>query len=160
FAQWRNPAVYTAALTLAAVASLETLLNLEAVDKIDPLQRTSPPSRELIAQGAGNVVSGLLGGLPLTSVIVRSSVNIGAGARTKVSAGLHGVLPLVSVAVLPAVLNLIPLSCLGAILLVTGFKLASPALVRRMWEEGRYQFVPFAVTVAAIILTDLLVGVL
>ncbi len=160
FAGWRLPAVYTGALTLATVASLETLLNLEAVDKIDPLQRTSPPNRELIAQGVGNVVSGLLGGLPITSVIVRSSVNINAGARTKLSAVVHGVLLLVSVALLPAWLNRIPLSCLAAILLVTGAKLASPALFRRMWGEGRYQFVPFVVTVVAIVLTDLLVGVL
>jgi carbonic anhydrase/SulP family sulfate permease len=160
FSQWRNPAVYTAAVTLAAVASLETLLNLEAVDKLDPRQRTSPPSRELVAQGVGNVASGLVGGLPVTSVIVRSSVNINAGVRTRLSTVFHGTLLLVSVALLPAVLNLIPLSCLAAILLVTGVKLASPALVRHMWRAGRYQFAPFAVTVAAIVLTDLLVGVL
>jgi carbonic anhydrase/SulP family sulfate permease len=160
FAQWRSPAVYTAALTLAAVASLETLLNLEAVDKLDPQRRTSPPNRELLAQGFGNVVSGLVGGLPITSVIIRSSVNISAGGRTKLAAVFHGALLLVSVALLPAWLNRIPLSCLAAILLVTGVKLASPVLVRRMWGQGRYQFVPFLVTVAAIVLTDLLVGVL
>ena len=160
FSHWRNPAVYTAALTLAAVASLETLLNLEAVDKIDPQQRTSPPSRELIAQGLGNVASGLAGGLPVTSVIVRSSVNINAGGRTRLAAVVHGVLLLVCVALLPVWLNLIPLSCLAAILLVTGVKLASPALVRRMWDAGRYQFAPFILTVVAIVLTDLLVGVL
>ena len=142
------------------MASLETLLNLEAVDKIDPRQRTSPPSRELLAQGIGNVVAGLVGGLPVTSVIVRSSVNINAGGRTKLAAIVHGVLLLVSVVLLPAWLNLIPLSCLAAILLVTGVKLASPALVKQMWDEGRYQFVPFAVTVVAIVLTDLLIGVL
>lgn len=159
FSQWLNPAVYLAAITIAAVASLETLLNLEAVDKLDPQQRTSPPSRELIAQGVGNFVSGLVGGLPVTSVIVRSSVNINAGAQTKLATVFHGVLLLVSVAVLPACLNAIPLSCLAAILLVTGFKLASPALVRRMWGAGWAQFVPFALTVAAIVLTDLLVGV-
>jgi carbonic anhydrase len=160
FSQWSNPAVYMAGITIAAVASLETLLNLEAVDKIDPQQRTSPPSRELLAQGIGNVAAGLIGGIPITSVIVRSSVNINAGARTKLSAIVHGVLLLVSVALLPLWLNAIPLSCLAAILLVTGIKLASPKLVRQMWNEGRYQFVPFAVTVAAIVLTDLLVGVL
>ena len=160
FSQWSNPAVYTAALTIAAVASLETLLNLEAVDKIDPRQRTSPPSRELLAQGMGNVVCGLVGGLPVTLVIARSSVNINAGARTKLATIVHGVLLLVSVLLLPAWLNLIPLSCLAAILLVTGVKLASPALVRQMWGEGRYQFIPFAVTVVAIVLTDLLIGVL
>jgi len=159
FAQWRNPRVYVAAATLAVVASLETLLNLQAVDKIDPRQRTSPPSRELWAQGLGNVVSGLAGGLPVTSVIVRSSVNINAGARTRWSAVFHGVLLLGCVALLPAYLNLIPLSCLAAILLVTGVKLASPALVRQMWAGGKYQFAPFAITVVAIVSTDLLVGV-
>jgi carbonic anhydrase len=159
FAQWRNPRVYVAAVTIAAVASLETLLNLQAVDKIDPRQRNSPPSRELWAQGVGNVVAGLAGGLPVTSVIVRSSVNINAGGRTKLSAVCHGVLLLGCVSLLPAYLNLIPLSCLAAILLVTGIKLASPVLVRQMWAGGRYQFAPFAVTVVAIVLTDLLVGV-
>ena len=160
FSQWSNPAVYTAGLTIAAVASLETLLNLEAVDKIDPQQRTSPPSRELLAQGIGNVVVGLIGGIPITSVIVRSSVNINAGGQTKLAAIVHGVLLLVSVVFLPLWLNMIPLSCLAAILLVTGVKLASPKLVRQMWKEGRYQFVPFALTVVAIVLTDLLIGVL
>ncbi|MDB5309076.1 MAG: mtcA2 [Gemmataceae bacterium] len=160
FSQWSNPAVYTAAATLAAVASLETLLNLEAVDKIDPRQRTSPPSRELVAQGVGNVVAGLVGGLPITSVVVRSSVNINAGNRTKLAAIVHGVLLLVSVVFLPAWLNMIPLSCLAAILLVTGVKLVSPALVKQMWGQGRSQFVPFALTVAAIVLTDLLIGIL
>ena len=160
FSQWANPAVYIAAATLAAVASLETLLNLEAVDKLDPQQRTSPPSRELLAQGIGNVAAGLIGGLPITSVIVRSSVNINAGGKTKLAAIIHGGLLLVSVAFLPMWLNVIPLSCLAAILLVTGVKLASPALVKRMWNEGRYQFVPFAATVVAIVLTDLLIGVL
>ncbi len=160
FSQWRNPAIYLAAMTLAAVASLETLLNLEAIDKLDPQQRTSPPSRELFAQGVGNVVCGLVGALPVTSVIIRSSVNLNSGARTRLSAIVHGFLLLISVALLPVALNLIPLSALAAILLVTGFKLASPALVRRMWSEGKYQFAPFALTVAAIVLTDLLVGVL
>ena len=160
FSHWANPALYSAALTVAVVASLETLLNLEAVDNLDPKQRHSPPSRELIAQGVGNMACGFLGGLPVTSVIVRSSVNIGAKAETKLSTIFHGVLLLVSVMLLPGWLNMIPLSCLAAILLVTGFKLASPALFKRMWSEGRTQFAPFAVTVAAIVLTDLLVGVL
>lgn len=160
FSQWANPAVYTAAVTVAAVASLETLINLEAVDRLDPRQRTSPPSRELIAQGVGNLVCGLVGGLPVTSVIVRSSVNVSSGSRTKCSAVFHGALLLVCVALLPGLLNLIPLSCLAAILLVTGVKLASPALVRQMWRGGRSQFLPFAATVAAIVLTDLLVGVM
>jgi len=160
FSQWRNPAIYSASLTIAAVASLETLLNLEAADKIDPHQRRTSPSRELIAQGVGNVSAGLLGGIPISSAIVRSSVNITAGAETKRSTLIHGALLLISVAFFPSLLNTIPLSCLAAILLVTGAKLASPTLVRRMWEQGRYQFVPFAATVIAIVLTDLLIGVL
>ena len=160
FSQWSNPAVYTAAVTLAAVASLETLLCLEAVDKLDPQQRTSPPSWELLAQGIGNVTCGLIGGLPITSVIVRSSVNINAGGKTKLATVVHGVLLLVSVAFLPMWLNMIPLSCLAAILLVTGVKLASPVLVKQMWNDGRNQFVPFALTVVAIVLTDLLIGIL
>lgn len=160
FTQWANPAVYTAGVTIAIVASLETLLNLEVTDKLDPQQRTAPPSRELLAQGVGNVVGGLIGAIPITSVIVRSSVNINAGARTKSSTIFHGVLLLVCVGLMPAYLNMIPLSCLAAILLVTGVKLASPALVRQMWSEGRYQFIPFAVTLIAIVLTDLLLGTL
>jgi carbonic anhydrase/SulP family sulfate permease len=160
WSQWNNPAVYLAAVTIAAVASLETLLNLEAVDKLDPKRRNSPASRELLAQGVGNTASGLLGGLPITAVIVRGSVNVNAGAQTKMSTIFHGVLLLVCVGLLPTWLNMIPLSALAAILLLTGFKLASPALFRRMWEEGKYQFLPFALTVAAIVLTDLLIGVM
>jgi carbonic anhydrase/SulP family sulfate permease len=160
FSQWRNPAIYTAGLTLATVASLETLLNVEAVDKLDPRQRVSPPSRELVAQGIGNMVAGFLGGIPMTAVIVRGSVNINAGGQTKLSAIFHGVLLLLSVMFLPTFLNQIPLSCLGAILLVTGIKLASPALVKQMWDGGRYQFLPFAVTLVAIVMTDLLKGIL
>lgn len=159
FSQLANPAVYKAGITIAAIASLETLLNLEAIARIDPQQRASPPSRELVAQGIGNIASGLVGGLPVTSVVVRSSVNINAGNRTKLATIFHGVLLLVSVVWLPVWLNRIPLSCLAAILLVTGVKLASPALIRQMWREGRYQFIPFALTVVAILLTDLMVGV-
>ena len=160
FSQWSNPAIYFGAVTIALVASLETVLNLEAVDKLDPRKRHSPPSRELLAQGVGNVVAGLVGGIPTTSVIVRSSVNVNAGAETKRSSVFHGVLLLVSVVLLPTYLNMIPLAALAAILLVTGFKLASPALFRQMWNEGRYQFVPFLVTLVSIVLTDLLVGIL
>ena len=159
FSVWRSPALYTAAVTIAMVASLETLLNIEAVDKIDPKQRRSPASRELIAQGAGNLACGFLGGIPVTSVIVRSSVNIGAGVETKLSTMVHGAILLISVAVLPSWLNAIPLSCLAAILLVTGFKLASPKLFRKMRSEGVYQFAPFLATVVAIVFTDLLLGV-
>lgn len=159
FSQWSNPTVYTAGLTIAIVASLETLLNLEAVDKLDPKQRPSPSSRELVAQGVGNMLIGLIGGISVTTVIVRSSVNINAGGQTKLATIVHGLLLLVSVMFLPVWLNLIPLSCLAAILLVTGLKLASPALVREMWNEGRYQFAPFVLTVVSIVLTDLVIGV-
>lgn len=160
FTQLGNPKVYLGALTLAIVASLETLLNLEAVDKIDPANRHSPPNRELFAQGAGNVVSGLLGGLPITSVIVRGSVNVSAGAKTRVSAISHGVFLVAAALLVPHLLNRIPLSCLAAILLVTGFKLASPALFHRTWRAGRTQFLPFIATVAFIVFVDLLVGVI
>jgi carbonic anhydrase/SulP family sulfate permease len=160
FSKILSPAVYLAAFTIAAVASLETLLNLEAVDKLDPQKRVSPASRELVAQGVGNVACGLVGGLPLTSVIVRSSVNINAGGRTKKVTLFHGLLLLVCVALLPVWLNKIPLACLAAILFVTGIKLASPKLVKQMWKEGWSQFLPFVITVTAIVLTDLLVGVL
>lgn len=160
FAHFVNPAVYGAAFTIAIVATLETLLNLEAVDKIDPDQRRSPPNRELIAQGVGNVVSGLIGGLPMTSVIIRSSVNINTGGKTKLSAILHGVLLLLCVLLMPAWLNEIPLAALAAILIMTGLKLTSPQLLRQMWREGRAQFLPFIITVLAIIFTDLLIGIL
>jgi MFS superfamily sulfate permease-like transporter len=158
FSQLSNSAVYTAALTIAIVASLESLLNLEAVDRLDPEQRKSPPNRELLAQGAGNLVAGLLGGIPITAVIIRGSVNVNAGAKSKLSAIFHGVLLLVTVVALPSVLNRIPLSCLAAILLVTGFRLANPKLIRKMWRSGKDQFFPFIVTVLAIVFTDLLIG--
>lgn len=159
FTQWANPAIYTAGITIAIVASLETLLNLQAVDRIDSQQRTSPPSRELLAQGIGNVASGLIGGLPVTSVVIRGSVNVNAGAKTKLATIIHGSLLLVSVPLIPTWLNTIPLSCLAAILIVTGIKLTSPALVKQMWNQGRYQFIPFAATVMAIVFTDLLIGI-
>lgn len=146
--------------TIAIVASLETLLNLQAVDKLDKYKRTSPASRELIAQGCGNIAAGLLGGLPVTSVIVRGSVNVNSGSRTKKAAVIHGIFLSISVLLLPEYLNLIPLSALAAILIVTGFKLASPALFAQMSSEGRYQFVPFIVTLIAIVRTDLLTGIL
>ncbi len=160
FTQWANPAIYFAAATIAIVASLETLLNLEAVDKLDPERRDSPPSRELIAQGVGNTMAGLIGGLPVTSVIVRGSVNVSMGAKSKLSTILHGILLLICVVFLPVYLNMIPLAALAAILLVTGFKLASPTLFQQMWSEGRYQFAPFLVTLLSIVLTDLLIGIL
>ena len=155
-----NPDVWTVAVTIAIVASLETLLNVEAVDKLDPRKRETPPNRELMAQGVGNICAGFLGGLPLTSVIVRSSVNIQNDNRTKASAVLHGVLLLASVVLLAPALNLIPLSALAAILIVTGYKLAKVALFRDMYNKGWSQFIPFAITVLAIVFIDLLSGVL
>ncbi len=160
FSQWNNPAIYRAAVTIALVASLESLLSLEAADRIDPQKRTSPPSRELCAQGAGNLAAGLVGGFPITAVIVRSSINIDAGAQTRLSTIVHGLLLLASVALLPTWINMVPLSCLGAILLVAGFKLASPSVFRDMWRQGRYQFLPFILTVVAIVFTDLMIGIL
>ncbi|CAM8653024.1 SUL1 Sulfate permease and related transporters (MFS superfamily) [Candidatus Methylacidiphilaceae bacterium] len=160
FSALAKPAVYGAAVTLAVIASLETLLTIEAVDKIDPQQRKSPANRELLAQGAGNMASGFLGGLPMTSVIVRSGANLNAGAQTKISAIFHGVLLLGCVALLPRWLNQIPLCVLAAVLIVTGYKLASPKVIGQMWSAGKYQFLPFAVTVVAIVLTNLLTGIL
>lgn len=154
-----NPAVLKAGFTIALAASLGSLLNLESVDNLDRQKRTSPPSRELVAQGCGNMLSGLIGGLPMTSEIVRGSVNVNAGSQTKLSAIIHGVLLLVSIIVFPRLLNLIPLSCLAAILLFTGAKLASIPLFKEMWREGRYQFAPFILTVLAIVFTDVLTGV-
>lgn len=159
FSQLTNPAVYTTAVTLAVVASLETLLCVEATDKLDPQKRVTPTDRELKAQGLGNVISGLIGGLPITQVIVRSSANIQSGGRSKASAILHGVLLLVAVLTIPALLNRIPLSVLAAILLTVGYKLAKPALFRQMYQLGPYQFVPFMVTIVGILATDLLVGI-
>ena len=159
-AHFTNHDVWIVGVTIAIVASLETLLNVEAVDKLDPHKRETPPNRELVAQGVGNICAGLLGGLPLTSVIVRSSVNVQNDNRTKASAIFHGLLLLASVLVLAPALNLIPLAALAAILIVTGYKLAKVSLFRDMYKKGWSQFVPFAVTVAAIVLTDLLTGVL
>ncbi len=160
FSALTHPKIFTSAVTIAAVASLETLLNVEAVDKIDPRRRVSPSNRELIAQGVGNMAAGLIGGLPVTSVIVRSSVNISSGGKTKLATIVHGALLLLCVVALPAWLNQIPLSCLAAVLIVTGFKLAKPKLFKQMWQEGINQFLPFIVTVTAIVFTDLLIGIL
>ena len=151
--------VYIAAITIAIVASLETLLNLEAVDKLDPKKRPSPPSRELVAQGVGNCVGGLIGSLPVTSVIIRSSVNIHVGAETKKSTIFHGILLVLSVAVFATYLNYIPFTSLAAILLMTGWKLANPKLFRSLWKMGARQFAPFLITLVAIVFTDLLLGV-
>jgi MFS superfamily sulfate permease-like transporter len=155
-----NYKVWTTALTIAIVASLETLLNIEAADELDPYKRVTPTNRELKAQGVGNIVSGMIGGLPLTSVIVRTSANINAGAKTKVSAILHGTFLLLSVFFIPQILNLIPLSALAGILIYTGFKLAKPAIFREFYRRGMDQFLPFVITIVAILFTDLLVGIL
>lgn len=160
FTALANPQLYVAAVTIAIVSSLETLLNLEAVDKLDPQKRVSPPNRELIAQGVGNITAGLIGGLPVTSVIVRSSVNINSGGKSKLATIVHGSLLLLCVALFPTGLNQIPLSCLAGVLIMTGFKLASPKVFKQMWRAGMSQFLPFAVTVVAILLTDLLIGIL
>jgi carbonic anhydrase len=159
FSQLKNPQVYIIALTIAAVASIETLLCIEAVDKLDPEKRATSPNRELFAQGIGNVASGLIGGLPITSVIVRSSANVNAQAKTKASTIIHGLLILFCVTLIPGLLNKIPLSSLAAILLITGYKLCNPALFKKVISNGKYQWVPFAVTVVAIVFTDLLTGV-
>lgn len=153
-----DPHIYVTAGTIALVGSLETLLSLEAVDKLDPLKRTAPTNQELQAQGLGNFISGMIGGLPITAVIVRSSANINAGAHTKVACVVHGVLLLLSVMFFGTLLNMIPLACLAAVLLLTGYKLAKPKLVMEQYEKGFNQFAPFAVTIAAILMTDLLKG--
>jgi len=152
--------VWIVAVTIALVASIETLLSIKAVDKLDPQRRVSPPNRELLAQGAGNLVSGLIGGLPITSVIVRSSANVSAGAQNKLSAIAHGVLLFVSVAFLAKYLNYIPLSALAAVLIVIGYKLAHPAIFVEKWRMGSPNLIPFVVTIVAIVTTDLLTGVL
>jgi len=159
FTQIGNKQVWIVAVTIAIIASLETLLSIEAIDKLDPFKRNTPTNRELIAQGVGNIASGALGGLPMTSVIVRSSANVQAGGRSRQSAMLHGVWLLLAVLAVPMVINLIPLSCLAAILLHTGYKLANPTLFKHMFRKGLDQFVPFAITVVAVVLTDLLMGV-
>lgn len=159
FSAFLNPAIYTIGLTMAVVASLETLLCVEATDKLDPYKRVTPTNRELLAQGAGNIVSGLVGGLPITQVIVRSSANIQSGGRTKASATLHGALLLISAFAIPAVLNLIPLAALAAILLIVGYKLAKPSMIVDIWKKGSNEFIPFAVTVLGIVFTDLLMGI-
>ena len=159
FEALRRPVTYGVAFTIAIVASLETLLSVEAVDNLDPQKRHTPTNRELLAQGAGNLVSGLLGGLPLTAVIVRSSANIAAGAQTRLSAFIHGLFLLTSLVFLGSVLNLIPLSALAAVLLLVGFKLTTPALYRAQWRLGREQFLPFIITIVAVLFTDLLKGV-
>ena len=159
FSMWQNPKIYYTAITIAIVASLETLLSVEACDKLDPYRRITPLNCELKAQGTANFISGLLGGLPVTSVIVRSSTNINSGARTKASAISHGVILLLAVLLIPSVLQLIPLACLAGILIVIGFKLTHPDQYKSMYAKGWSQFLPFVTTVLAVTFTNLLQGV-
>lgn len=154
-----NQDVLFTAVVIAVVASLETLLSVEAIDKLDPQRRKTPANRELFAQGTANITSGLLGGLPVTQVIVRSSVNMQAGAQSRASAIAHGALLLVSLMLVPQLINLIPLGVLAAVLILTGYKLAKPALFKHMWQGGMEQFLPFIVTVLGVVFTDLLEGV-
>lgn len=154
-----NPDIYKVALTIAAVASLETLLSLEAIDKLDPDNQISPTNRELVAQGIGNLLSGLIGGLPITSVIVRSSANVNSGGKTQLASIIHGLLFIFAIFIIPGVLQLIPLSALAAILILTGFNLCKPALYKLMYKQGWDQFLPFIITVIIMLFTDLLKGV-
>ena len=151
--------VWIVAFTIALVASLETLLCVEATDKLDPHKNVTPTNRELFAQGTGNIISGMIGGLPITQVIVRSSANIQSGGRSKIAAIIHGFLLLISVILIPRLLNMIPLSVLAAILLIVGYKLAKPALFKKMYDYGWKQFVPFTITVLGIVFIDLLWGI-
>jgi MFS superfamily sulfate permease-like transporter len=159
FSAITNPDIWVIAFTIALVASLETLLCVEATDKLDPHKNVTPTNRELLAQGTGNIISGLIGGLPITQVIVRSSANIQSGGRSKMSAIIHGFFLLISVILIPTLLNKIPLSVLAAILLTVGYKLAKPALFKKMYELGWKQFIPFTVTVLGIVFIDLLYGI-
>ena len=160
FSQITNPEVYLIGITLALIASIETLLSVEATDNLDPEKRVTPTNLELKAQGLGNIVSGLLGGIPVTQVIVRSTANIESGGKTRRASFIHGVLLLVCVAAIPGLLNQIPLACLAAILLVIGYRLAKVSLFKQMWTEGVWQFLPFIVTVTGLVFTDLLKGIM
>lgn len=159
FTAWNKPAVYRVAVVLAIVASIETLLCVEASDKQDTYKRITPVNQELKAQGIGNIVCGLIGGIPVSQVIVRSSVNQQSGGKTKASAIFHGVLLLLSIVFIPRLLNLIPLATLAAILMVVGYKLAKPALFKKMYKQGWTQLIPFLATIIGILLTNLLMGI-
>lgn len=160
FTQIINPDVWTVAVTIAIVASVETLLCIEASDRLDQQKRYTNTNVELKAQGIGNIVSSLLGGLPMTSVVVRSSANSNAGAKSKMSTIIHGVFLLLSVLIIPSILNKIPLATLATILILVGYRLAKPATIIHFWEKGKYQFVPFIATMVAVVVTDLLKGVM
>lgn len=159
FSGFSNPQVWITAATITVVASIETLLCIEASDRMDVQKRYTDTNVELKAQGIGNMISALLGGLPMTSVVVRSSANANAGAKTKMSTIIHGVLLLICVLAIPALLNKIPLATLAAVLLMVGYKLAKPATLLHFWHKGKYQFVPFIATLLAVVFTDLLKGV-
>lgn len=159
FSSIGSPVVWTNAATICAIASIESLLGLEAVDKMDPQRRISPPNKELMAQGIGNTVSGLFGGLPITSVVVRSSANLQAGAKSRMSTVYHGIFLLLSVVLIPDLLNYIPLATLAAVLIFVGFKLTKISIYKEMYQQGFNQFLPFIVTVVAIICSNLLQGV-
>jgi len=159
FSAITNPDVWIVAFTIALVASLETLLSVEATDKLDPHKNVTPTNWELLAQGTGNIISGMIGGLPITQVIVRSSANIQSGARSKMSAIIHGFFLLISVILIPRLLNMIPLSVLAAVLFIVGYKLAKPALFKKMYDLGWKQSIPFTVTVLGIVFIDLLYGI-
>ncbi|MBL6611018.1 MAG: SulP family inorganic anion transporter [Flavobacteriaceae bacterium] len=159
FSSISNKQVWIVGFTIALVASLETLLSVEATDKLDPHKRVTPTNRELVAQGVGNIVSGMIGGLPITQVIVRSSANIQSKNETKLSAIIHGFLLLIAVILLPRIINEIPLSVLAAVLILVGYKLAKPSLFKKMFQLGTKQFAPFIITVLGIIFTDLLIGI-
>jgi MFS superfamily sulfate permease-like transporter len=159
FTAFTNPKVWIVAITIAIVASIETLLCIEAADRMDVHKRYTNTNVELKVQGIGNIVSSLLGGLPMTSVVVRSSANVNAGAKSKMSAIVHGVLLLISVLTIPLLLNKIPYATLAAVLLLIGYKLAKPSVFIHFWEKGKYQFVPFIATFGAVVFLDLLKGV-
>jgi MFS superfamily sulfate permease-like transporter len=159
FSQWVNPAVWRVAAVIAIVASLETLLSLEALEQIDPAHRKASPNRELKAQGVGNMLAGLIGALPITAVVVRSAANVHAGGRSRLSCVTHGVILVIATLALTGVINMIPLASLAAILIHTGFKLAKPQLFVSMGKAGIAQFVPFVGTIAGVLLTDLLAGI-
>lgn len=159
FTAFLNPAVWIVAITIAIVASIETLLCIEAADRMDVQKRYTNTNIELKAQGIGNIVSSLLGGLPMTSVVVRTSANVNAGAKSKMSAIIHGILLLISVLTIPVLLNKIPYATLAAILLLIGYKLAKPSIFKHFWHNGKYQFIPFIMTFGAVVFLDLLKGV-
>ncbi|MBC7794673.1 MAG: SulP family inorganic anion transporter, partial [Clostridia bacterium] len=159
FEALKNLKVWGVAVTVMAISSIEAMLSIDAADKLDPYKRTTPANTELRAQGIGNIVAGLLGGLPVTAVIIRSTVNVSAGARTKLATLVHGLLLLIATLLGPTLLNHIPLSALAALLILSGYKLFRPTVIRDIYKKGWDQFVPFAVTIVAILFSDLMRGI-